>query len=237
MQVKTTAAVSLAILALTLGFLSGCSLAGVFGSPSSSGSGTTDVSTTNFDKQSDGSYLYQTNDPANCGQTYYYVSTNQVSGAYTYEATVRKTSGAAAGGYGIVFRWIDDGDFWLADIDTQGYFTLAKDVNGTLNYVTVQNNVVWLPCSALKTGYGVSNTIKLVYDGGANYSLYFNGILAMNFTDTPSSPGGLGFDAAVFKSGENFPSVPVSVSFTVDTPTLTFAAVLANQVRMIGELR
>jgi hypothetical protein len=75
-------------------------------------------------------------------------------------------------------------------------------------------------CSSLKLGYGVQNTLDVAFDGDKNYTFSVNGTQVLPFTDTNPiwSKGTLGFDVGVL-SVEDFPSIPVSVSYTVNTPT------------------
>jgi len=206
--------------------LGGCSLDtstsdGTGSKPAEDSTPSQTVSTQVFTAQSL-NFLYSTNDSSLKGTTVTKYTSNSTSGAFTFTVTVSKASGNAAGGFGILFQRQDDADFWLADIDTQGSYTIMKLVAGTWSYVTNNSGIYWVPNGAIKTGLGVTNTLELTFDGTSGYSFSVNGTVLQAFTDTGMgtvyTSGGLGLDVGIV-STENFPSTPVSVTFTPTLPS------------------
>ena len=127
------------------------------------------------------------------------------------EVEVKKVSGDPYMGYGIVFCLQDGTNYLTVNIDTLGFYRIAKYSNGSSTDI-----VSWMSSDYLFQGYGVKNTIQVDYNStNAQFTLSFNGSSATTFKDTSATPfsdGRSGFLIGVSDT-ENFPDEPVDVRF------------------------
>ena len=126
------------------------------------------------------------------------------------ELSVKKDSGYSLGKYGVIICYLDDQNYYLLTIDTEGNFQFDKMINDVMQTL-VPNTFT----SNLTTGYEVYNKIKIERDGSGEFTFTFNDIETTNITDTTFTGGFSGYYVYVGSAlNENFPSIPVLVSFT-----------------------
>jgi hypothetical protein len=146
----------------------------------------------------------------------------------TVEAQVKRISGNSTTGYGICFCYQDSGDSYRVLVTTTGAYIILKRVSGiTYYYVSgswTTTNPSWPSSSNLITGFGVTNDIKVVYDGSGNFDLYFNGVHEISFADSTFTGGDSGYYASISDSSrENFPTTPADLRFKQLDPDLSTA--------------
>lgn len=200
------------------------------------GSVDTPVVTTNFAVQSDASYLFQTNDTANRGKTFFYYSTPVATSSFPLEVVVSKSYGASVGGFGVIFQRQDASNFWFVDIDVRGYYCVGQVVAGTITYVTSANSSYWVQGSSLATGYGNTNDLRIDFNGTNQYTFTANGTKLLDFVDSGTIPttGSFGFNVAVL-STEDFPDIPVTAHFRIVQPTnLAMPTLSTTLARTLG---
>jgi hypothetical protein len=213
-----------------------CTLDGPALAPGSSGSTATPVSTKTFEAQSSSTYLYQTNDVANRGKTFFYYSAAVSPTSFPLEVKVSKSYGASVGGFGVIFQRQDASNFWFVDIDVRGYYCVGQVVSGTINYVTSANSSYWVQGSSLATGYGNPNDLRIDFNGTNQYTFTANGTKLLDFIDSGTIPatGSFGFNVAVL-STEDFPDVPVTAQFQIVQPTnLVMPSLSTSLARTLG---
>ena len=126
------------------------------------------------------------------------------------EVSAKKESGYDLGQYGVIICYQDDSNYYLLTIDTEGNFQFDKMENDVL-----QNLVTNTFTGNLTTGYDVYNKIKIERDGSSKFTFTFNDLETTNITDTTFTGGSSGYFVYIgSEQNENFPSVPVVVSFT-----------------------
>jgi len=121
--------------------------------------------------------------------TYY----NGDNADFTYEATVRKTSGSETVSMGLYFRSSDgaqNNNAYIFHIHASGSYTYYKYVGGVLDWLAGG----WISHAAINSGLNVWNTLKVVANG-TQFDLYCNDTLLTSFTDSSFSSGKLGLKA------------------------------------------
>lgn len=131
-----------------------------------------------------------------------------------FSVRLTKTSGDAGAGYGTVFcvSEIDGKSFMMCVlINSKGRFCVGYVEDGKFNYI-----VPWSQGTGILKGSGIGNVISISYNGEENrFKLQING--ETNSVFGPSKQ--ISFEdckfgyVAVISSRENFPKVPVKVSF------------------------
>jgi hypothetical protein len=167
--------------------------------------------------QLDGNGFLQfiTSDPQdyNWGRWSYLSGSNQTQMS-TVTATIKKQSGSAGSGYGIIFCYQDTNNFYRLLIETHGYFILSRKVGGV--YTTI---IPWTISANLDTGYGVENVVSVVQTSLYNFSIFFNGVQERTFTDYSFFGGRAGFYASVHdQTDEYFPGLPADIRFRLSMP-------------------
>jgi hypothetical protein len=179
---------------------------------------------TTIDWQADGAGFiqFQTNDTANLGYGQYanYSSSAQnaptVYPGGTVTAVIKKISGSAGAGMGIIFCYQDTSNFYRLLISEDGWYNIYKKVGGT--YTSIQS---WTQSSSISQGYGVSNTLSVTQSAANNYSVYINNMTTPEITFVDSSvpnAGEAGFYASISSTTEDFPSIPEDIRFKLIEP-------------------
>lgn len=125
-----------------------------------------------------------------------------------------KHSGDSVAGYGIVVchAYREDYGYTMVTvmINTQGRYTVGKVIGA--NYESV---IGWKNCNHLRKGKGVENKIFLSYDKEQKkYTLFINDLEIESFTiNDPAHESGRSGYIVVISPQDDFPFVPVSVSF------------------------
>jgi len=105
--------------------------------------------------------------------------------------TTTQISGGLANGYGVIFRYIDQNNFYRFDISGDGLWGVSRRLKDQ-----------WVPIleltasSAIQTGYA-SNTLRLVARGG-QFEFYANGVLLGQAADANLPVGRIGLFASTF---------------------------------------
>jgi len=133
----------------------------------------------------------------------------------TVTATVKKMSGYSKAGFGIVYCYQDENNFYLLEITTEGKFKVRKKVGGTDTDL-----IPWTTSTYLTSGFGVENDIGVTQDPVGTFSVTLNGTADVATFDDPSFTGGLAGPFVRIRSGayEKFPGVPVDCRFKILEP-------------------
>lgn len=130
------------------------------------------------------------------------------------EVTVSKSSGKTDTGYGLVFcnQVIKEKQFMLTImINNKGQFIIGEVYEGVFQRITE-----WKSNKALIQGVGVNNRIRIEHDDNRSvYKVFLNSELAMEFSTRAGviQEGSEWGYVAVISNEENFPEIPVTVSY------------------------
>jgi hypothetical protein len=173
--------------------------------------------TIEWEPDGDGFVQYSTNDP------HYYSTAHSLPLAVEHEtpmttvtATVKKMSGSSVGGFGIVFCYQDENNFYRLLITTDGHYDVWEIEGGTWN-----EQVPWTYTPYLNTGLGVENDIGITKDlpSPGDFTVTLNTYNVMFFTDSSLAEGDAGPCLWVGSySEENFPEIPEDARFKMDAP-------------------
>lgn len=169
-------------------------------------------------------FTFETNDKKYLGERGFTLWTVQgTNGSDSFEPVevkLCKESGRAEAGFGIVFceQETEGRHFMLAVlINTSGYYTAGKVTDGEFSHI----NGGWKSSSHINRGHGIKNTVAVTYDSGnRNFLLRINGYDTAEF----AAPEGIPFKgsrrgfAAVISDSEDFPEIPVKVTFEAGLP-------------------
>ncbi len=191
---------------------------------------TSSYTTINWETNAEGFKRFSTNDPR-YHDYYFWKNYTNTPGEDIYEIEIKKISGAAEYGYGMVFCF-NSSSMYAVFITINGSYTkIAKFTNNrntvtpltTYNDNNYDSSTVWSnnPHPYLNTGYGALNTIKIVKVGNS-FTLYFNDDQNPTPVDTfidPDSPlTGKALGGIVFvgdSTDEDFPGTPVDVRMKI----------------------
>ena len=171
----------------------------------------------NLDDESN-SFIFQTNESKYITENGYTIWTaetiNESSNFVPVSATLFKESGKSNAGFGIVFccQKIDEKPYMLTVlINTEGYYTVGKVIDGYFIHI-----INWTSTKLLNKGFGTKNTVSVSYNtDDKKFSLSFNGTKETEFSPTETlvfKNSKSGF-VVVIADNENFPAIPVKVSF------------------------
>jgi hypothetical protein len=144
-----------------------------------------------------------------------YTQTNQ-SPMTTVTAAVMKQSGSLYFGYGIVFCYQDNNNFYRLLINAAGQYSVYARIGGNFTVI-----VPWTttPSIYLNSGFGVENLISVTQQSPNNFSVNFNGKQETLFSDSNFIGGTAGFAAGIdTQSNENFPITPEDIRFKFSLP-------------------
>lgn len=105
--------------------------------------------------------------------------------------TTTQISGGLANGYGVIFRYVDENNFYRFDISGDGLWGVSRRLDEQ-----------WIPIvgltasPAIQTGYA-SNTLRLVARGD-QFEFYANGVLLGQAADANLPVGRIGLFAGTF---------------------------------------
>lgn len=210
----------LAVLFVCLFFFSSCGSSGGGGLSGPSYNPTNPVERVDelFEYDGDETTTITTNNGAywsSYGYTLWAINNTIPEGDFT-ERTVSliKHSGDSVAGYGIVVCHAYRTDYGYTMItvmiNTSGFYTVGKVIGA--DYESV---VDWKKSDMLTEGKGPENKLHLVYDkDNKEYTLYINDVETETFDVTePIHESGRSGYIVVISPQDNFPAVPVSVSF------------------------
>ena len=122
------------------------------GSDAVSSAPSTSIQTIKWQLDNNGYVQFFTSDAQYYGYGFWntYTQTNETQ-MTTVTATVKKESGCPQSGYGIVFCYQDNNNYYRLLIDTAGHYTVQAKVGGTSSVI-----IPWMaPQSAIIYGVGV----------------------------------------------------------------------------------
>ena len=128
-------------------------------------------------------------------------------GDFVLDVDATQVAGPVDNSYGVIFRYIDDRNFYRADISGDGYFALFKYKDGT--WTKLQDYAV---SAAIKQG-NATNHLQIIAKG-SQFALYANGQPLKTFTDGDFPNGNVGVTA-----GALFDNAGVQIAF--DNITVT----------------
>jgi hypothetical protein len=120
---------------------------------------------------------------------------NQYYTDFVAEIEGAKVSGPNDGEYGMLFRFVDNDNFYIFKVNAQGSFIVSALVNN--EWVTIGN---WTKSSAIKLGTN-SNKLAVVAQG-QTFSLYINNTKVYEFTDDTFIEGDVAIVAGTQAVGE-----------------------------------
>jgi hypothetical protein len=171
------------------------------------------VKTIEWETDGNGYTQFYTND----AQYYYhYFTASADHSGDTYEAEVKKLSGNATYGYGMLFCYDssnpDSLSYYRLLITTRGSYQIHKRVAGTWAANPITN---WTASAALNAGYNQANKLKVV-KADNNFTVYINNQQVDTFTDSDITGTKIGAYVGVGESDEeSFPNTPVDVRVKV----------------------
>ena len=98
----------------------------------------------------------------------------------TVTATVKKESGYLYSGYGIIFCYQDNNNFYRLLIDAAGQYSVYSRVG--CNFSAIIPWTTTLPAH-LNSGVGIENVISVIQQSPNNFSVNFNGTQEALFSD------------------------------------------------------
>jgi hypothetical protein len=181
--------------------------------------GKSDLPITTIQWEDDGTGLRQfyTNDPAKYNNGYHHLSYySDILNAV--EIQIKKTGGASNYGYGMCFCYKDYNNMYQLVITINGFYRIGKCVAGNWSYylggIWTSTNGQWPNSANLNKGYGAVNDLKITSNGAGTFSVYFNGIREVDFTDNSFTGGLSGCFVGIGNiSAESFPNSPVDIRY------------------------
>jgi hypothetical protein len=150
---------------------------------------------------------------------------------FVIEVEASKASGPNDGLYGILFKFVDNTNYYAFVVNTTGSFLVAKRIdNEWYNLIPLTKN------SAIKTGSAV-NKLAVVAQG-EDYSFYANGVLLDAVADNTFTDGDIAIMASTSSKGElvvNFSSVNVWEVGDATSPTPEPSAGISKGAKLYSE--
>lgn len=174
---------------------------------------TAEERTTLFEKKGENEYVFKTNEAGymhgGAGCTLWsLVGQDEEGKAVDLKVRMSKAYGNRLAGYGVVFR-AGGGRMLCVLINNSRQYAV-----GTVQAGRYEGIRTWTEFPYLKAGYGQENEVWIA-ERGKRYAVRLNGEEACTFSDTTEAQSGRcgwGY-AAVVSPYEDFPAVPVEVSF------------------------
>ena len=163
-----------------------------------------------WEDDSEGFLQFYTNDSHYCEHLFVVWKQPAVDPMQSIDIDVKKISGHAWGGYGIIFCVQDASNYYLLGITTTGYYSIGKLYNGT--WYEIEG---WLYTHLLNKGFGAVNKVHISYENSTyTFTVKFNDDFVTSFVDTSFSGGSHGSYVEVLQEEyEHFPYCPVDVRF------------------------
>jgi hypothetical protein len=111
------------------------------------------------------------------------------------EVDAAHIEGPLDGEYGLVFRFVDEGNFYFYAINANGYYSLWKQVDGAW-----ENMIDWTQSDVLNSGAGSSNRLGILAEGD-QITLIANNVGLQQMTDASHSEGQIGLIVGSFNEG------------------------------------
>jgi len=145
---------------------------------------------TTIEWQEDGNDFvqYSTNDPQYYNTAQYLpLAIEHETPMTTVTATVKKMYGSSVGGFGIVFCYVDENNFYRLLITTEGKYNVWEMENGVWKEL-----VAWKDSTNLNTGMDEENTIGVTQDPLHTFTVTFNTLPEPIFSDASLTGGDAG---------------------------------------------
>jgi len=163
------------------------------------------IKTINYEYNDDGELQFYTNDYNNMDYLFYYF--NQDPKPFvSYKFKTKKVSGNDLAGYGILFCYQDDSNYYRLLISSSGQYAISKFINGEF-YVISE----WEDSKYLNIGFDTYNTV-MILKVGTMFFVKFNDMDELKFTDNSLSSGEIAF-AVYVSDEEDFPQIPADTRF------------------------
>jgi hypothetical protein len=114
---------------------------------------------------------------------------------FLVEVDVSHVAGPLDGEAGLIFHFVDERNFYLFVISSDGYYSLQKEVDG--EWITLLD---WEMSDLLETGEGASNRLGVLVED-AQITLLINDETVAQLEDEASSTGSIGLAAGTFEQG------------------------------------
>ena len=195
-----------------------------------------EIITIMWEEDENGYLQFCTNDPNYYNYYFYAWDTESFKDPMTVVVgEIKKISGYEYGGYGMLFCFQDENNFYLVLIDTMGYYTIWERNNG--DWI---EHIPWEYSSYLKKGYNIINKLNIEYNHDHNsFTISFNDVTQTTIYDSSFSGGCLGGFVEVYgEKEENFPDTPVDVRFKLinnNPPAVTINAPLEGITYQFGD--
>jgi len=111
---------------------------------------------------------------------------------FDLRAVAAAVGGPVENGYGLVFRLKDPRNYYSFIITSDGYYRLAKAIDGVEREVST-----WIPSDSILQDFGVGNTIRVIGNGDT-FTFYVNGTQVQ--LCLPDDPDG----ASTYSGGQCF---------------------------------
>ncbi len=98
--------------------------------------------------------------------------------------------------FGVVFRYVDEDNYYLFSISSDGYYRLRKQIDN--EWETIFG---WLPSEAIEIGEGSDNHITILAEG-AQLTFLVNDVLLEQIEDDTFDFGGFGLAVGTFDEGD-----------------------------------
>lgn len=173
------------------------------------------IQTIQWQLDGNGFVQFSTNDSQYYAYSFWntYSQTSQTTMS-TVTAAVKKQSGNAGSGYGIVFCYQDNNNFYRILIETSGHYLVSARVGGT--YSTI---IPWTASANLNSGFGAENSISVTQLSAHYFAINFNGTQETTFSDGNFTGGRSGFYSYISdQTHENFPYTPSDARFKMSSP-------------------
>jgi hypothetical protein len=125
------------------------------------------------------------------------------------EVDATKLGGPDDNDFGIICRYTDSDNYYFAEIASDGYYAIAKYVDGTFSNIGSEGMIA----TDLVNMGDATNHLRFDCDG-STLSLYANGTLLTSVSDTDLTSGKIGLVAGSFDTGGvliSFDDVVVSI--------------------------
>lgn len=122
-------------------------------------------------------------------------------GDFVLDVDATQVAGPSDNSYGVIFRYVDDRNFYRLDISGDGYFAVFKYKDG--KWIKLQD---YVETAAVKQG-GVTNHLQVVAKGN-QFTLNVNGQPVKSFSDGDFPNGSVGVTA-----GTLFDNAGVQIAF------------------------
>lgn len=166
---------------------------------------------TKWEDDPEGFFQFTTNDPI----YYNYIFYTKLDESYqlkmtSFEAKVKKLSGYEQGGFGIIFCFQNEDNFYVLLITVRGWYSVYKLQDGVWKEV-----IPWEWTKHLIEGYNIINSVKVAYSESANiFTIFLNDTITNTFEGNSLTGGYTGYIASVGgPNEENFPAAPLDVRF------------------------